>query len=290
MIELQNVSLGYPNKLIIKDISYQFKPSKIYGLVAPNGAGKSTLLNSILNIISPLEGTIIIDGWNYQSIKQTKAIRQVLCAMPSQSDLIVNLSGLDHLKFYHSLWKKTSLPVKDVVKQLKMESYIKTPVKSYSLGMKQRLCFAMLLTANTPYLLMDEVMNGLDPDNVALISHIIEEKRHSGSCLIIASHLLENLESYADSVLFIHNQQLVEVFDQSTTRTLVIKAGVKIHQWLANKQMIGKLIKNHYLIELSHFNNRTFSEFVSFCLAQQIEFMFSAKNLEELYQEYFHKI
>ncbi|MDN6167206.1 MAG: ATP-binding cassette domain-containing protein, partial [Tetragenococcus koreensis] len=89
------------------------------------------------------------------------------------------LSGRDHINLYSALWEEDKSHGQAVIERLNMESYVNRPVDTYSLGMKQRLCFAMLLSANSPVMLMDEVMNGLDPDNVDLITNILMDFRLS---------------------------------------------------------------------------------------------------------------
>lgn len=107
------------------------------------------------------------------------------------------------MNIYHQMWSRTSIDPDEVIERLNIAHYVKNKTGQYSLGMRQRLCFAMQIVANTPYMLMDEVMNGLDPDNVELISKLLEEKKKEGKIIIIASHLLENLEKYADQIFFL---------------------------------------------------------------------------------------
>src|SRR5699024_8805160 len=95
-----------------------------------------------------------------------------------------------------------------------MNSYVKQKVHTYSLGMCQRLCFAMIVAADTPVMLMDEVMNGLDVANVELLSNHLIQMKQENKLIFIASHLLDNIDLYAYRVLFlsddiiIHEQQL----------------------------------------------------------------------------------
>ncbi len=100
------------------------------------------------------------------------------------------------------MWKVASGTVQDVVEQLKMGDYIHQKVGGYSLGMRQRLCFALVLVTKADYMLVDEVMNGLDPDNVELISKVLRQLRDEGKTIVMASHLLNNLDSIADKIYF----------------------------------------------------------------------------------------
>lgn len=204
MIQLDNIVVQYGGKKVLKGITKTLNPGEIIGLVAPNGTGKSTLLNVLMNYVVPSQGEVVFDqNLRYSDKKSEAYIRSLISMMPDQSDLYNHLSGADHLKIYHQMWSRTSIDPEEVIKRLNIAHYVKNKTGQYSLGMRQRLCFAMQIVANTPYMLMDEVMNGLDPDNVELISKLLEEKKKEGKIIIIASHLLENLEKYADQIFFL---------------------------------------------------------------------------------------
>lgn len=204
MIQLDNIVVQYGEKKVLKGITKTLNPGQIIGLVAPNGTGKSTLLNVLMNYVVPSQGEVVFDqNLRYSNKKNEAYIRSLISMMPDQSDLYNHLSGADHLKIYHQMWSRTSIDPEEVIKRLNIAHYVKNKTGQYSLGMRQRLCFAMQIVANTPYMLMDEVMNGLDPDNVELISKLLEEKKKEGKIIIIASHLLENLEKYADQIFFL---------------------------------------------------------------------------------------
>lgn len=204
MIQLDNIVVQYGEKKVLKGITKTLNPGEIIGLVAPNGTGKSTLLNVLMNYVVPSQGEVVFDqNLRYSNKKNEAYIRSLISMMPDQSDLYNHLSGADHLKIYHQMWSRTSIDPEEVIKRLNIAHYVKNKTGQYSLGMRQRLCFAMQIVANTPYMLMDEVMNGLDPDNVELISKLLEEKKKEGKIIIIASHLLENLEKYADQIFFL---------------------------------------------------------------------------------------
>jgi len=118
------------------------------------------------------------------------------------------LSGVDHLKLYANMWKGSAKNVPAVIERLHMGNFVKRKVRPYSLGMRQRLCFAMMMAADTPVMLMDEVMNGLDVDNVQLISECLMEMKKD-KLIFVASHLLSNLDLYADRVLFLKDGKFV---------------------------------------------------------------------------------
>ena len=135
-------------------------------------------------------------------------MKQHIVKMPDQSELYDELNGIEHLNFYASMWKVASGTVQTVIEQLKMEDYIHQKVGGYSLGMRQRLCFALVLVTKADYMLVDEVMNGLDPDNVELISKVLRQLRDEGKTIVMASHLLNNLDSIADKIYFMKEKRI----------------------------------------------------------------------------------
>lgn len=231
MLQIKEVSHQYGTQAILEGVHFTGYPGEILGLVAPNGAGKTTLLHIMMNFVRPTSGKV---EWvteartlDYRTEKSAVEMHQVLSYLPEIEDLYGELSGMDHLRLYTSLWQEDKKHRMAVVERLNMTSYVNRPVHTYSLGMKQRLCFAMLLCANTPVMLMDEVMNGLDPDNVDLITNILMDLKAAGKLIFIASHLLDNLDLYADRLFFIKDTKLI-VLDESDA-SLFLKIPVQNH-------------------------------------------------------------
>lgn len=227
MLKIKNVNHHYGSQAVLKDVHFEGHPGEILGLVAPNGAGKTTLLHIIMNFIQPAAGKVewedsegILD---YGEEKSRVAMHKKITYLPEIDDLYANLSGRDHINLYSSLWEEEKAQGQAVIERLNMESYVNDSVHTYSLGMKQRLCFAMILAANTPVMLMDEVMNGLDPDNVDLITNILMDLKADGKLIFIASHLLENLDLYADRLLFIKETELIVLDEDASDLYLKIE-------------------------------------------------------------------
>lgn len=239
MLKIKNVAHHYGSKKVLKDVDFEGLAGEILGLVAPNGAGKTTLLHIIMNFIQPMTGKVewedeegILD---YGTEKSTVEMHRKITYLPEIDDLYADLSGRDHINLYSSLWQEEKEQDQTVIKRLNMESYVNQPVHTYSLGMKQRLCFSMLLSANTPVMLMDEVMNGLDPDNVDLITNVLMDLKAEGKLIFIASHLLENLDIYADRILFIKETELI-ILDENAS-SLFLKIEVQNHSLEELKEM-----------------------------------------------------
>ena len=206
MLEVHIQNFSYGKKEILNQIDLELPSSQIIGLVAPNGVGKSTLIQILSGHLRNNGISVSYQGKKYTT--DTLFMRQHIVKMPDQSELYDELNGIEHLNFYATMWKVASGTVQAVVEQLKMEDYIHQKVGGYSLGMRQRLCFALVLVTKADYMLVDEVMNGLDPDNVELISKVLRQLRDEGKTIVIASHLLNNLDSIADKIYFMKEKRI----------------------------------------------------------------------------------
>ena len=206
MLEVHIQNFSYGKKEILNQIDLELPPAQIIGLVAPNGVGKSTLIQILSGHLRNNGISVSYQGKNYTT--NTLFMRQHIVKMPDQSELYDELNGIEHLNFYASMWKVDPETVQTVIKQLKMEGYIHQKVGGYSLGMRQRLCFALVLVTKADYMLVDEVMNGLDPDNVELISKVLRQLRDEGKTIVMASHLLNNLDSIADKIYFMKEKRI----------------------------------------------------------------------------------
>ena len=206
MLEVHIQNFSYGKKEILNQIDLELPSSQIIGLVAPNGVGKSTLIQILSGHLRNNGISVSYQGKKYTT--DTLFMRQHIVKMPDQSELYDELNGIEHLNFYASMWKVAAGTVQAVVEQLKMEDYILQKVGGYSLGMRQRLCFALVLVTKADYMLVDEVMNGLDPDNVELISKVLRQLRDEGKTIVMASHLLNNLDSIADKIYFMKEKRI----------------------------------------------------------------------------------
>lgn len=302
MIELKEIGVRFSGRDILKDISVVFTPGEIVGLVAPNGTGKSTLMNVMMNYVSPQNGRVIFNKeLGYTSKKNEVKIHQLISMMPDQSDLYNYLSGREHLKIYSSMWNSDKQLIDQTIAALDMGSYINKKTGTYSLGMRQRLCFAMQIVSDTQMMLMDEVMNGLDPTQVEIISRILEKKKSEGKTIIVASHLLENLEKYADRIFFFKNGELELVsdlspgFEQKELTTVRIEELAESVRDMLKKEfpeLTIQTLPNHVtLIDIQGTTSQQLTKVVTFLQEQSVtEFSLGKVSLLDLYSLYYQKV
>ncbi len=301
MIELRNINVQFSGRDILKDVNETFHPGEIIGLVAPNGTGKSTLMNVIMNYVKPNSGKVVVqEKLFYTSKKEEVKIHQIISMMPDQSDLYNHLSGIEHLNVYCSMWNSDPDLIDKTIADLGMESYVKKRTGTYSLGMRQRLCFAMQIVSDTPIMLMDEVMNGLDPNNVNIISKILLKKRAEGKLIIIASHLLDNLEQISDRVFLFKDGNLINSavvsngFGKSEISTVRVKGMTnEVNEMLTNEfpgTNVLTLPNGISLIDVSSFAVEKLSQIVVFLHDNKItDFSFGNVTLNDLYSMYYLK-
>ena len=289
MLNLKDVTLAFGKNVVLDGINLQFKQGEIVGLVAPNGTGKSTLINVILHNLTPQKGFIEYEGTRYQTQKDTIKLHQEICSFPEQNDLFPFMTGRDHLNLYANLWHNSEKPVEQIITDLQMADYVGHKVETYSLGMKQRLCFAMVVAANSPVMLLDEVMNGLDPQNVALISHMLLDLKGENKLIIMASHLLSNLQEYADRVLFMGHGQIIEDLDnkEQHNRYLKMQSSPKAVKILSGYDF-ETLSNNLILLPLAKIEQEKLTQILTELVDADIQYSVERIDIEDLFNKFYN--
>ncbi len=301
MIDIQNITVQFAKKTVLNDISMTFEQGEMIGLVAPNGTGKSTFMNVLMNYVKPMKGKVVFkDGLCYSNKSNEVKIHSFVSMMPDQSDLYNYLSGREHLKMFATMWQSDLKLIDETIEILNMGHYVNKKTGTYSLGMRQRLCFAMQIVTDTDIMMMDEVMNGLDPNNVEIISKILVEKKAEGKVIIIASHLLDNLEKYADRI-FLFNEgklvdtnQIIEGFSQAHIKTIRVNnmesATEKQLSELFPNIKLQTLTNGITLIHLPSSEAALLSSLTSFLVERNVvDFAFGKVTLNDLYSMYYHE-
>ncbi|HBJ00115.1 MAG TPA: ABC transporter ATP-binding protein [Lysinibacillus sp.] len=301
MIDIQNITVQFAENKVLNDISMTFEQGEMIGLVAPNGTGKSTFMNVLMNYIKPMKGKVLFkDGLCYSNKSNEVKIHSFVSMMPDQSDLYNHLSGREHLKMFATMWQSDLKLIDETIEILNMGHYVNKKTGTYSLGMRQRLCFAMQIVTDTDIMMMDEVMNGLDPNNVEIISKILVEKKAKGKVIIIASHLLDNLEKYADRI-FLFNEgklvdtnQIIEGFSQAHIKTIRVNnmessTEKQLYELFPNIKL-QTLTNGITLIHLPSSEAALLSSLTSFLVERNVvDFAFGKVTLNDLYSMYYHE-
>ncbi|MCM3586708.1 ABC transporter ATP-binding protein [Mesobacillus maritimus] len=230
VLRLDHVKKVIKGKKIIDDLSFSVREGEIFGFLGPNGAGKTTTIRMIVGLMKISEGDIVIAG---KSIKKdfTKAIGQV-GAIVENPEMYKFLTGYQNLLQYARMHEGiTKEKIAEIVELVGLTDRIHEKVKSYSLGMRQRLGLAQCLLHDPKLLILDEPTNGLDPAGIREIrDHLRLLTRERGMSVIVSSHLLSEMELMCDRIAIIQNGKLIDVqtvneFVQNRTATYQIETG-----------------------------------------------------------------
>jgi ABC-2 type transport system ATP-binding protein len=211
ILEIKNVSKNIRGKQILKDISFSIDEGEIFGFVGPNGAGKSTLIKTMLGLYRKNSGQVIIDGEDVD--KHFESCLRKIGAIIENPDMYNQLSGLKNLQIYANMTGNVSKEdMMNVVKLVKLENRIKDKVKTYSLGMKQRLGLAQALMHKPKLLILDEPTNGLDPIGIKELREILQKiSAENKTSIFISSHILSEVENICSRIAIIDNGVIVDI-------------------------------------------------------------------------------
>ena len=189
VLEVRDIHKHYGKKEVLKGVTFQIDSSEIVGLIGKNGAGKSTLFKVIPGLLKQKSGTVKILDQEVSS-KNRKIFQQVGCLI-EQVSLYPHLTGYEHIQIVAKLTDtKIDEHVETLISTLKMNSYIHNKTKTYSQGMKQRLGILLAVLNKPKLLLLDEPLNGLDPEGVYEIRTFLLNICHQeGMSLLISSHI-----------------------------------------------------------------------------------------------------
>jgi len=211
LLELKNVSKTIRGKKIIDGLSFDVRAGEIFGFLGPNGAGKTTTIRMIVGHMNITAGEIAVCG---VSVKENfeKAARHI-GAIVENPELYKFLTGYQNLQQYARMTKGvTKKKIDEIVELVGLKNRINDKVKTYSLGMRQRLGLAQSLLHDPKLLILDEPTNGLDPAGIREIrDHLRKLTRERGMAVIVSSHLLSEMELMCDRIAIIQNGKLRDI-------------------------------------------------------------------------------
>lgn len=211
IVKLQNVTKRIGKRTIIDRLTLDLPLGEVFGFLGPNGSGKTTTIRMMVGLMSLTDGEITIGG--YSITKQyEKAIRHV-GAIVENPEMYKYLTGYQNLIHYSRMIPGiTEHRVHEVVRLVGLEGRIHDKVKTYSLGMRQRLGVAQAILHKPQLLILDEPTNGLDPAGIReLRDYLRQLSKDEGIAVFVSSHLLSEMELMCDRVAIIQNGKLIDV-------------------------------------------------------------------------------
>ena len=205
ILQIRNIGKSYGRIRALDKVSFEVPPASVFGILGPNGSGKTTLLSIILNVLSADAGDFL---WFGQP--GSPSMRKRIGSLLETPNFYHYLSGSNNLKITRSISGRGDLDAIDLVlKKVNLLERKNSRFSSYSLGMKQRLAIAAALLGDPKVLVLDEPTNGLDPVGIAEIRELIIELKKNGHTIIMASHLLDEVEKVCTHVAILKKGHLV---------------------------------------------------------------------------------
>ncbi|WP_107037364.1 ABC transporter ATP-binding protein [Brumimicrobium mesophilum] len=209
MVEIlttQNLRKSYKKLDALKGLSINVKQGQIYGLLGPNGSGKTTTLGILLGVIKQDSGT-----YSWFGKGEIDENRSNIGSLLETPNFYPYLNAVDNLKIVSTIKSldNTKLRIEKVLRRVDLWKRKDAAFKTYSLGMKQRLAIASAILADPDILVLDEPTNGLDPQGIAEIRSLILDIAEDGKTIIIASHILDEIEKMCTHVAILKNGELI---------------------------------------------------------------------------------
>ena len=206
MIEVRGLTKRFGSKLAVDDLTFSVEPGRVTGFLGPNGAGKSTTMRLILGLDRPQSGTATIDGRFYRDLADP--LRTVGALLEAKS-VHTGRSARNHLLFLAQTQGLPSRRVDEMLDLVGLTGVAGKRAGGFSLGMSQRLGIAAALLGDPGVLLLDEPVNGLDPEGVLWIRNLMKHLAGQGRTILVSSHLMNEMAVTADHLIVIGRGRLI---------------------------------------------------------------------------------
>ena len=226
MIEVKGLSKRYGDVLAVDDLSFTVEPGHVTGFLGPNGAGKSTTMRAIIGLDRQTGGTVTIDGHRYSHdrapLTHVGALLEAKAVHPGRS-------AYNHLLFLAQSNGISPKRVDEVLTLVGLESVAKKRTRTFSLGMGQRLGIASAMLGDPAVLLLDEPVNGLDPEGIIWVRNLLKALAGEGRAILVSSHLMAEMALTADHLVVIGRGRLIadttvaEFVAQASGRAVVVR-------------------------------------------------------------------
>ena len=241
ILQTDNLSKIYGAKTVLNHVSIHVPKKSIYGLVGKNGAGKTTLMRIICGLAQQSEGSYTLLGKSNDA-----AVRQHMGMLIEKPGIYEHMTALENLRYSSLLFGLPSQDYNKILEMVGLQNAGKKKARQFSLGMKQRLGIAISLLGNPDFLILDEPINGLDPEGVYEMRKMLEMLNHEhGTTIMIASHILSELYKLSTDYAIIDGGCLIDEFSKETLES-ACSSGVQVTVEPESLQNAKTLIASRY--------------------------------------------
>lgn len=222
MIEAVQLAKRFKQFDAVKNVSFRANQGEVFGLLGPNGAGKTTTLRMLSTVITPSGGTAAVDGYDVRTDKN--AVRSRLGILVESAGLYSHSTTREHLRFVGHLHgldgSGLEHTINTLIDMLDMRDFADRRAQGFSRGMIRKVVMGMALVHNPPNVILDEPTQGLDVVSTRAVRDIVRRFRDEGRCVVMSTHLMDEVERLCDRVAIVHRGDILE---QGTPAELIEK-------------------------------------------------------------------
>ncbi|MGZ2359853.1 ATP-binding cassette domain-containing protein [Streptomyces sp. 372A] len=205
-IDVKELTKEYRGTRAVDRLTCSIEPGRVTGFLGPNGAGKSTTMRLVLGLDRPTSGTAMVGGHPYATLREPlRTVGSLLDAQAAHG----SRTARDHLRFLAVSNRLPARRVDDVLRNTGLTAVAHRRIRTFSLGMRQRLGIAAALLGDPPVLMLDEPTNGLDPEGIIWIRHLLRRLAGEGRTVLVSSHLMNETASFADHLIILGKGRLL---------------------------------------------------------------------------------
>lgn len=275
IIQTNNLTKHFAQDIVIQNVTMTIQKGEIYGFLGPNGSGKTTVMKMLLNLLKPTSGEIFIQGQSVQatSYNYLKNIGNLI----EYPILYEEQSALKNLELHCMYMGEQHISnIPEVLVLVGLKDVGAKKVKSYSLGMRQRLAIAKAIVTKPDILILDEPINGLDPIGIKEMRELLLQLKQQGMTILISSHIVAEIESIADTIGILKDGQLIEEVSMkaltkknATSLEIIVNDGNEAKQLLEEVFSLSIHTQDDTLY-IEHFSGKP-STIVKFLVEHKIE-------------------
>ncbi len=227
MIEARGLTKKYGEKVAVHDLTFTVRPGIVTGFLGPNGAGKSTTMRMILGLDAPTSGTVTVGGKPYAEHDRPL---QTVGALLEARAVHTSRSAYSHLRALAATHGISNRRVEEVIEMVGLGDVARKRAGGFSLGMGQRLGIASALLADPETLILDEPVNGLDPEGIRWVRDLLKSLAAEGHTVFVSSHLMSEMALTADHLIVVGRGRLMadlpmsQFIAQASTNVVVVRS------------------------------------------------------------------
>lgn len=270
VLQLDHITKYYGSIRALDQVSFEVPEGSVYGILGPNGSGKTTLLGIVTDVLKATAGK-----YSWFGFPPSEKLRRQLGTLLETPNFYHYLSGERNLQIAAAIKEHGRDDIPRVLDLVRLTERKKSRFSTYSLGMKQRLAIASCLLGNPPVLVFDEPTNGLDPAGIAEIRQLIRQLAQEGKTIVLASHLLDEVEKVCTHVAILQkgklitagnvnevlvNEELVEVAAEDLEKLEIVIREMKGVKQVRKNEYVLQVFFENGMIPLSDMNRYCFEK------------------------------